>query len=414
MGGNKLNIGDIVFARVRGFPFWPARIFSKKQRNKFKVVFYGTYERASLKANDLLPYTEERKEEFYGKYNKRQGYVKGLEEIENTPDILYPDEEIGVAVLGTPKIAKKTSEEYTSTDDSSKPSPTKFRSIPKTKTGKRKAVNTPPAKIAKKVFVEQTVESGKTQGVDVPDIPVQRSIWARVKETGKLVELPLDKDRPLEFDSEEQKLVWEMNAAREALKLKQQIEDGSIDPESLARKTNKSKESDKIYVNIQTKTAYIEERKNILKCLLIEKDLENLDVSIKKALHLESPDPQRCLESLEELLQVPVTPLILKKHSHIVQLIKRLRKYIGPDGMSPYDEISKFIPVINKKAEEIFEKFKAVFNYVEKNADDGLGFLEEYRRLVTIFDKKTEHLEDMEIVELITDPTNDENGFSEN
>ena len=124
--------------------------------------------------------------------------------------------------------------------------------------------------------------------------------------------MPLDKDMPVR-----RKLDWEMSAGRKALKLKKQIEDGSKIPV-----TNKTKEGEKMNAEIQKKVAYLAKKKNILKYLLLEKDLENLDVSIKKSLQLESPDPHRCIELLEELLKVPVTPLMLKKHSHIIHLIK--------------------------------------------------------------------------------------------
>ena len=38
----------------------------------------------------------------------------------------------------------------------------------------------------------------------------------------------------------------------------------------------------------------------------------------------------KCLELLDELYQMPITPLMLKKQPDIVTTIRKLRKYIGP------------------------------------------------------------------------------------
>lgn len=44
---DNYNHGDRVFAKVRGFPCWPARIdgiIEMSGRIKYNVFFYGTYE----------------------------------------------------------------------------------------------------------------------------------------------------------------------------------------------------------------------------------------------------------------------------------------------------------------------------------------------------------------------------------
>ena len=43
----ELNKGDRVFAKVRGFPCWPARVDGKcevKGKIQFNVFYYGTYQ----------------------------------------------------------------------------------------------------------------------------------------------------------------------------------------------------------------------------------------------------------------------------------------------------------------------------------------------------------------------------------
>ena len=81
------NAGDLVFARVKGFPPWPAKITHIAAKDKYNVYFYGTYETAALKHNDLFDMTKENQDKFIAKNEKRRFYMKGIIELINTPDI---------------------------------------------------------------------------------------------------------------------------------------------------------------------------------------------------------------------------------------------------------------------------------------------------------------------------------------
>ena len=68
-------------------------------------------------------------------------------------------------------------------------------------------------------------------------------------------------------------------------------------------------------------------RKNKLRWLKIEQKLVDLDIAVKTALHLERPAPDRCITALDELNELALAPLILKKQPDIVTTIRYY--YIG-------------------------------------------------------------------------------------
>ena len=76
-----------MFAKVKGYPAWPARINSQINSAKFRVFFYGTFEHADIKKAELWPYTQENRDKFGPPNIKRKGYAEGLYQIENEPDL---------------------------------------------------------------------------------------------------------------------------------------------------------------------------------------------------------------------------------------------------------------------------------------------------------------------------------------
>lgn len=95
------NIKDKVFAKIRGYPAWPAIISSVKadtpSRMRYNVYFYGTGERAECKPEELFQYEENKAK--LGKPSKRKYFAEALLEIEEDDNGSYiPENSFSVAI----------------------------------------------------------------------------------------------------------------------------------------------------------------------------------------------------------------------------------------------------------------------------------------------------------------------------
>uniref|UniRef100_A0A1L8DMX9 Putative the pwwp domain part of the hepatoma derived growth factor n=1 Tax=Nyssomyia neivai TaxID=330878 RepID=A0A1L8DMX9_9DIPT len=77
------KIGDLVFAKVKGYPPWPAKISKIMAKNKYTVSFYGTGETGHIKAEDLFFYSENKAKFATEKIMKKPNFKEAVQEIED-------------------------------------------------------------------------------------------------------------------------------------------------------------------------------------------------------------------------------------------------------------------------------------------------------------------------------------------
>jgi len=75
------SVGEPCFAKVKGYPAWPAEVTSQTG-GKFEVFFFGTHEVARLTMKDLFKTTEANIAKFsHPKMKARKWYKEGLDEM---------------------------------------------------------------------------------------------------------------------------------------------------------------------------------------------------------------------------------------------------------------------------------------------------------------------------------------------
>ncbi|MCI4375995.1 hypothetical protein PGIGA_G00182970 [Pangasianodon gigas] len=107
--------GDLIFAKMKGYPHWPARIDEVPDGALDSALpseeATAACESAFLGPKDIFPYLPNK--EKYGKPNKRKGFNEGLWEIENNPTV----ELNGQKVMAMEAVSDKESDGSPEEDD---------------------------------------------------------------------------------------------------------------------------------------------------------------------------------------------------------------------------------------------------------------------------------------------------------
>jgi len=408
MGKPAFLPGDLVFAKVKGYPAWPARITGQSSSGKYSVFFYGTFETAALKKSELWPYTQENREKFGPPNLKKKGYSEGLHQIENTPEIApasddnITDNDIvpaikktpktkvvtgpviikrpvklsdGTPIKGSPVSSPKKTVKRSVTDGAgdSDSTPVSPLSVKRNRDGEDEGVSTPSTVsrsgrvIRPKKFVDDPNDGGDNiSKVADKIIEEPRKVWVKLKATGDLVEINLDRDKPERWESNVQKVQWELATARNAIKFKDQVEGGKYIPEEVMKKLEGQTELSPEEREVCKRAAVLVKRRNKIAFLKLEATLVDLDRAMKSALNCSNPQISKCCQLLTDVFDLEIQALMLKKQPDIVLTIRKLRKYVGPQDQSGYSEqerreIAGGVRLIIARSGACYDKFSRLF-----------------------------------------------------
>jgi len=401
----SFKYGDRVFAKVRGYPPWPARvdgITEVQGKNRFHVFFYGTYEVAQVKGEDLFSY-QDNKDKF-GKPQKRKGFKEGLWEIENRPGIGLSDDP-NVIPTEMPQFLETENDTVKEESKDSTKTPLK----PKRKSDKMQEdlneINELVlAKRKSKVKVGE--DSEKWEAKDEMDESCasndhQPEADEEDEDLDKL-ESPATEKPPTKILRKAQ-VDWDCKNSRSAAKVKENVNQSHL-PDNV-----KSQIDAKVKITTQSrqeksKRLLAEKKKTKLRWLKTEGRLVELDYRIKESLSVNRPNCQAAIVALDELSTLSIAPLMLKKHPYIVQTILKLKRYIGPKENPEHTSEQKVIyketsAQIRNKASMIYEKFRLLFMTPE-----GQNFWDTFAEHLVKFKEDCKNLSEQTKVRLTEDP----------
>lgn len=179
--------------------------------------------------------------------------------------------------------------------------------------------------------------------------------------SNKIIGIKYNKSTPT-CDNEYETAIEEAQEAKRVLSIKDKLENGSVTAQS---------EKDHLIMNLRiedenleqtNELKVIERKKTKLKYLKIEASLVDYDCKIKSCLGLDKADPKKAYEFMDLMMELDINSLMLKKHPLIVDVMKRLRRYIGnvKEWKLAGDSLETFetdAEKIRQKAEEVFMKF---------------------------------------------------------
>ncbi|XP_050428384.1 hepatoma-derived growth factor-related protein 2 isoform X2 [Adelges cooleyi] len=140
-----------------------------------------------------------------------------------------------------------------------------------------------------------------------------------------------------------------------------------------------------------------------VECLTTEVDLLDCVYHLRMALRTDKADCDKAIKILDQMAELKINTLMLKKHSEVVDTVKKVTMYIGnrkewETNDEEANEMSEKTAKVRRKANMVFNKFRALFT-----VPDGQSFLDTFKKEVDDFYTKTKHLACDQIYGLISE-----------
>lgn len=175
--------------------------------------------------------------------------------------------------------------------------------------------------------------------------------------------LKLHLNWPLKFDSEYERALYDESVALRVLDANLKVASGDQtiinDPKLFIKNIGMNADAVKKALYVKG----LEMKKARIARLKTEAELTGLDAKIKNCLGLDKADPKEALGYLEAMCEIEFDDIMLKKHTHIVEMVRRLRKYVGNTkewnlSEESLNEFSSWAEKVRAKAETVYSKFK--------------------------------------------------------
>ncbi|XP_062334842.1 PC4 and SFRS1 interacting protein 1a isoform X1 [Osmerus eperlanus] len=378
--------GDLIFAKMKGYPHWPARIDEvpdgavKPSNIKFPIFFFGTHETAFLGPKDIFPYLPNK--DRYARPNKRKGFNEGLWEIENNPQV----------ELNGPKMMP--SDSMTEQDSDSNPELDEDGDEKKKSKGSSGEAerDNEEEEMEEEVVMEvsepgpQGQDSEADQDSEKEDAPASPSGKRRGRKpkADKMTSLQdlhgsgsdmesAESDRKRKRAADERSRRGEEERRRrkdegrardegkepDAKRKRQTKEESSSEDEEVRghRRQHNTEEKDEGRRRKQDEGKEPGkdegkkgdgERKDKKKEIPTESRLQRLHGEIKISLKIDNPDVRKCLAALDELGSLQLNTQHLQKHSELISTLKKIRRFKASQD-------------VMDKASMLYNKFKSMF-----------------------------------------------------